>query len=54
MLPIKQIPEWSDQDLRQVIESGEKINWDIQLSEDQEEVDAYIETLYTEKESRGI
>ncbi len=53
MLPTtQQITGWSDEKLLGVIQSGESINWDIRLSEEQSEIDNYVEFLYSEKEKR--
>lgn len=55
MLPTtQQITGWSDEKLLGVIQSGESINWDICLSEEQSEIDNYVEFLYSEKEKRKI
>lgn len=56
MLPtIEEIKNWNDTKLDFVITCGEKINWDIKLMEEkQEEVDFYVESLYSEKEQREV
>lgn len=50
----QQIAAWSDEKLLSVIQSGESINWDCGLSEEQSEIDDYVEFLYSEKERRKI
>lgn len=53
MLPTAdKIEKWSDDRLNSVIKSGESLNWKIALTETQEEVDEYVQSLYTERDAR--
>lgn len=51
---IQEIKSWSDERLLSVIRSGEAINWDGRMNETQEEFDAYVNTIYAEKELRNL
>lgn len=53
-LPFDQISNWSDEKLLSVIASGERINWNARMEEDEEEWEAYVEILYLEKLNRKL
>ncbi len=53
MLPTQeQIEKWSDEKIESVINSGNAINWNIQLHESESEVEYYIECVFAEQEAR--
>jgi len=54
MLPNhNEIEKWTDEKLSSVISSGEKINWNCGMDESQDEIDYYVESIYSELEKRN-